>query len=320
MEKKEHSSDSEITTNTKIVITVICAILVILFSIYLFNCDEIIIESRMSDNSAGYTVEDVFRRVDYIYLAQFGIIVLLAAIVWMWRLKFGITGFAGIQGESPKIDSYSNDQKATDETKQATIITYTPPRQKQKPSRNVSPVAIQMQNLLNRYSALSTHKIAEILGVSTKTVSNMVTHYPKMFRKNGFGPNTVITQTLSKVNIVLDDFVRINISDTIVEDIRPARIDSFIVDAVVKTRKDVYLFDIKEDFDETSVSNMILLLRHIAEKFNNLTPHIIVIILNDAIDQESFSQARDRLLSQFSGFRADIEILKKTEIESSTDI
>lgn len=273
----------------------------------------------MSDNSAGYTVEDVFRRVDYIYLAQFGIIVLLAAIVWMWRLKFGITGIAGIQGESPKIDSYSNDQKATDETKPAKVDIYTSPRQKQKPSHKVDSIEIQMQDLLKRYSALSTRKIAEILGVSSKTVVNMVTQYPNLFRKNGYGPNTVITQTFSKVNIALDDFVRISISDTVVEDIRPARIDSFIVDAVVKTRKDVYLFDIKEYFEETSVSNVILVLRHIAEKFNSLTPHIIVIILNDAIDQESFIQARERLLSQFSGFRADIRIILKTEIESNSD-
>ena len=110
----------EISKKTKIVLTILFVIIVGLSFGYLFCCDEILIESTMVTQDDGqYVKEEVLRRVDFIYLVQWAAVISLVAIVWMWRLKFGITGFAGIQGAVPDIEPRSNDEDVCEENSEA---------------------------------------------------------------------------------------------------------------------------------------------------------------------------------------------------------
>ena len=110
----------EINDKTKIALTILFVIIVGLSFGYLFCCDEILIESTMVTQDDGqYVKEDVFRRVDFFYLVQWAVVISLVAIVWMWRLKFGITGFVGIQGDVPDIEPRSNDEDVCEENSEA---------------------------------------------------------------------------------------------------------------------------------------------------------------------------------------------------------
>ncbi len=110
----------EINDKTKIALTILFAVIVVISFLYLFCCDEILIESTMVTQDNGqYVKEEVLRRVDVIYLVQWAAVISLVAIVWMWRLKFGITGFAGIQGAVPDIEPRSNDEDVCEENSEA---------------------------------------------------------------------------------------------------------------------------------------------------------------------------------------------------------
>lgn len=313
------NTSEEIPPKIKISLTIFFGLIIIALSVYLFSCHEIIIETKYIDTSIETLhIEDIHRRVDFIYLAQFGIVALLVSIIWMWRLKFGITGFAGIQGESPKITPYSYDQKATDDTKQTASNSSTQRAKKVASTSTTDSIVANIQELLNRYSALSSTKIAAMLNLSTQTVSKTIMQHPDLFRKNGYGPKTTITNAKSNENTVLDNFSVKYIFDPIIEDIRPARINEVVVDAIMKTKKDIYLFEIKRILDVRTASIAINHLRHIAAKFSNLSSHIVVIILEDPSDTELFNLSKETLLSKFSESRSDIVILQKNEIEKDS--
>ena len=354
---KKNTFQSEISYRTKKFLTIIFSLLISLFFIYLFFCDGVLVETKITDNAESlYTIEDTFHRVDYIYLAQWAIIISLAAIVWIWRTKFGITGFAGIQGDSPtiepatydsEVDQFTVPKKGDASISVGTQLAYkdnTPLNHEEQQQYSESYVsysnesevedntsinsklqfkqtAAKIQKLLTEYNALSTHKIAVILGLKQQTVRKIIRIYPQFFRRNGNGPNSVITNAQSKDNIIIDSFIENDIQDEIISDMRPARISSsinknenIVIDAVIKTVHDIYLLETKESLRYAITSEIIYRCQRIAKEFTPLTTHIIIIITKEPKEMDLFNKTRNSILSKFNDSSSEIQILLSSEI------
>lgn len=335
-------SRKEISSATKIKLTIGFCFAILLLGVYLFNCDGVLIESKTIDQSVDkYVIEDLFRRVDYIYIAQWAVVILLAAIVWMWREKFGITGFAGIQGDSPKIEQASNDSQVTQDDKIKYIENINSPQvgpisvsnvsiktEKEKKdvySRNVL-TDRAILHLLDKYRALSIAKIASHLNVSDKTILNEVRNKPELFRESGRrgGSAEVITYAKSAENVALNNYIKTCVHDKVISDIRPAQIGNYEADAIVQTEEGIYLFELKRQFNAQIIRRIVERLRLIAEKFRNTTVHLVIIYLNDPEDMNAYNAKRIESMVLFScinpqkSLSIDLQIYLASELKNES--
>ena len=332
------NNGNEISSFTKTILTIVFCIIILLLARYLFTCDGVLVETKMIDQGAEkYVIEDLFHRVDFIYIVQWILVILLAAIVWMWREKFGITGFVGIQGESPKIEQSSNDNQVTQDDKVEYLKTIGSPQagtisasktviktvkeKKDVYSRNVVTDDVIVQ-LLNKYSALSIAKIASHLNVSDKTILNTVRNKPELFREGGRqrGSSEVITYAKSAENVALDDFIKNNVHDKVVSDIRPAQIGDYEADAIVETEDSLYLFELKKRFNAQIIRKVVDRLRLIAEKFRNTRIHLVLIYLDDPEDMNAYYETRLQNILFFANLYPKLSLYVDLQIYLASEL
>ena len=102
----------EISCRTKIIFSIVFFLLIIFSFIYIYNTRDygVVIGSKKTIHTVyNYNIEFTRRYPDSISIVQWIIVISLASIVWMWRKKFGITGFIGIQGKIPEEEQYDDD-------------------------------------------------------------------------------------------------------------------------------------------------------------------------------------------------------------------
>ena len=304
----------EIEPTTKVVISIILLIC-IAFCVYYVLSSSGHIEEKFTFDNGMYTFERTIQYVNFQSIAQWVIVGSLAALLWLWRKKFGITGVAGIQGELPSVEPASYDNEVFEKDERIMRVENSHGVKLKFGKHQSDGRTDEIQKLLKKYSALSTSKISELTGWDKGIVKRTIMKNPQLFRKNGNGPNTVYTNAQSLENEAVDAFVKKFIDGEVVADTRPARIDGFVVDAVVQTNKEIYLFEIKEKIVSNQISNQIVALHHIAEKFKTLVAHIVVIILDAPENKDWYCHQKKDLLARFRTHPSDTQIYLKSEIE-----
>lgn len=114
--KKEFIEEMNVSTKKKLTFFFVALIFLSMILIYFSSGN--IVEMKYTYQMEGNVLEESFHYFDFLYVLQWVVVVLLVAILWMWRKFFGIEGFGPVQGKSeskdstPKIETNPSDQLA----------------------------------------------------------------------------------------------------------------------------------------------------------------------------------------------------------------
>lgn len=312
MSESKASKDilKEIGITTKKIWTVIflLSIGLLIFLLYGSTC---IVESKYTFEFGKQSVEQTVHHIDWQFILQWIILILLVAILWMWRGKFGIEGFGPVMGkptqsEEPPITTNIEDRKINDMEKEVDFkksfeakcpqqnnSTCTIPSQPQKiedgakrrsnksikTERMLHLYGPQLQKLFQDYRVLSITRIAKELHISTKNAYNLLKANPTLFEIYGKGEKGAASSSNSLENKVLDTLSASINTNGLLEEIRNAQINDRVIDAVFRSPKEIYFIEIKRFIQNTSLnsfSKTISVLYQTLKKFN--TPKKTIVL------------------------------------------